>query len=73
MEDAGIPQERAKPEGKTKINAYHDLSSIIIYIIAYRHCAQGSEEHSESTLLYLWQVQVSFPATATATPTNHAH
>ena len=72
LEDAGIPQERAKPEGMDRgregLMHYCDYSSLAV-ISACRHCPQGPQEHSQGTLLHLWQVQVSFPAT-TATPTT---
>ena len=52
---------------------YCDYSSLAV-ISACRHCPQGPQEHSQGTLLHLWQLQVSFPATTvTATPTNHTH
>ena len=52
-------------------HALHHHTGCHCLLSACRYCPQGPEEHSESTLLHIWQVQVTFPTAAT--PTNHAH
>ena len=75
MEDAGIPQDRAKPEGRELTNidvlCIQPYLSLKLSCPIVRDCPQGPEEHTESTVRYLWQVQDSFPAAAT--PTDHTH
>ena len=76
MEDAGIPQERAKPEGRT--NKIGMVQSYYVHTIIIVHATDIVHKDLKNTLRvlysYLWQVQVTFPATATTTtPTSQGN